>query len=340
MVSYFDQNPIVMAILDSIQIMLAVVSGSRVAPILTSVLVHFTIPVSTFFNMVLFQNQGDNENNYTHRHSPQLLFGSTLILISSILALSPAILTLIYPAFFSAKNVMANRTAWNTILFTMSCIPGAISQIYKEQTLASFAQPVDSNLLNMLLSLFSFAFTFIISPVVFTLQGLADTPSTPEDGSDLKVESWIHQYPSKEVSQNFSDSFQCLIGKLNNNVQIRSYPEEAHCDFAYGLVLLYVFSIIAINYAVDKICNAGAIKIMHRGISAGIILSVIMMVYYQIFVDDEDYGLFPNFYHMSCAVVLVMGSEVFHRVNLEKISFETEYPQVVDLYDRDIEFHS
>ena len=72
---------------------------------------------------------------------------------------------------------------------------------------------------------------------------------------------------------------------------------------------------------------------MHRGISAGIILSVVMMCYYEIFVDDDEYGLFPNFYHISCAAVLVMGSEVFHRVSLEKPSFETEYPPVVDFYD-------
>ena len=76
-------------------------------------------------------------------------------------------------------------------------------------------------------------------------------------------------------------------------------------------MLVYVFSLITINHAIDKICNAGAIKIMHRGISAGIILSVVLMTYYQIFVDDEDYGILPNFYQTACAVVLVIGSLVF-----------------------------
>ena len=330
-----------MAILDSIQLLLAVISGSRVAPILTAVLVHFAIPVSTLMNMCLFpsskNNQGtdSNNNNVSTVLSSQHLFGSTLIFISSILGLSPAIITLIYPTLLSSKNVMANRTAWNTILFSTSCIPAAISQIYKERTFAAFAQPVDSNLLNMLLSLFSFAFTFIISPLVFSLQGLADTPVTPDDESTLKLESWIHQYPSKEITQDFSDALQCFAGTLSDEVQIRGYPEEAHCDFAFGFVLVYVFSLITINHAVDKICNAGAIKIMHRGISAGIIMSVVLMTFYQIFVDDEDYGVFPNVYHVSCAAVLVMGSEVYHRESLGKPSFETEYPPVGDLYDDD-----
>ncbi len=325
---------LVMAVLDSFQMMLAVISGSRVAPILTAVLVHFTIPVSTTLNMIFFPKQGlDGETSNVNRISSQHLFGSTLIFISSMMALSPAVLTLVYPTLFSSKNVMANRTAWNTILFAISCVPAALSQIYKEQTLASFAQPVDSNLLNMFLSLFSCAFMFVISPLVFSLQGLADTPSSPEDSQQLKVESWINQYPSKKISENFSDALHCFTGGLSNEVQIRGYPDEAHCDFAFGFVLVYVFSVITINHAVDKICNAGAIKILHRGISAGITMSVVLMVYYQIFVDDEDYGLFPNFYHVSCSVVLIMGSEVFHRVNLEKPSFETEHPAVGGLYD-------
>jgi len=318
-----------MAIFDTIQLLLAVISGSHVAPMLTAVLVHFTIPASTFMNQCLFPKHEDETGTRTSQH----LFGSTLIFISSILALSPAILTLTYPALFSSENVMANRSAWNTILFATSCIPAAISQIYKERTLAAFAQPVDSTLLNMLLSLFSFAFAFIISPILYALQGLADTPSTPTDGSDLKVQSWIHQYPSQQISKNFADSLQCFTGRLSNEIQIRGYPEQAYCDFAWGFVFVYVFSIITVNHAVDKICNAGAIKIMHRGISAGIILSVVLMMYYQIFVDDQEYGFFPNVYHITCAFVLVIGSEVYHKVNLEKPSFETDYPQVGDLYD-------
>lgn len=333
-----------MAILDSVQLVIAVISGSRVPPVLTAVLVHFTIPVSTFMKDLIYKNNNPQEdhNINSDNHSqaainasltPQHVFGSTLIFISSILAVSPAILTLIYPALFPSKNVMANRSAWNILLFSTSCIPAALSQIYKERTLAEFGQPVDSTLLNMLLSLFSFAFTFLISPLVFPLQGFADIPSTPGDGSMIKIASWINQYPSTEISKNFAQSLQCFTGALTDDVQIRGYPEQAHCDFAFGFVLVYVFSILTINHAVDRICNAGAIKIMHKGISAGIIISVVMMTYYQIFVDDEEYGLLPNFYQVSCAAVLVFGSEVYHRVNLEKPSFETEYKKLNDLYD-------
>jgi hypothetical protein len=86
-----------------------------------------------------------------------------------------------------------------------------------------------------------------------------------------------------------------------------------------------VFSIFAIGSAVGKICNAGAFKIMHRGISAGIILSVVALFFYQVFVDNVEYGFLPIVFHITCAFVLVIGSEVYHRVTLESPSFETRY---------------
>ena len=173
----------VMAVLDSIQLLLVAISGSRVTPILTAVLVHFSILLSTLFNMLFFSDQK---------------FGSTLIFITSMLALAPVVLAIVWSTLSSTRNVMANHSAWNTIIFGRSC--GA-AVIYKEQTQMAFAKPVVQTLLkSMLLSLFSFVFTFLISPLLCPLQGLADTPSLPAlDDLELKVESWIHQYPSKEI---------------------------------------------------------------------------------------------------------------------------------------------
>jgi len=353
-----------MAILDTVQLLLVVISGSHVAPILTAILVHATLPLTTFINHLTGPNgllhgifgspdkvtQPSNEAHDRNAiaadveiepqgpQSRQYIFGSTLIMLSSILALSPAVLTLGGLTFFSSKDVMmANRSAWNTLLFFASFIPGAISQAYKEHTLTAYAQPVDPDLLNCLLSLFSCILALLVSPIFYPLQGFVDTPSTPGDGTDLKVQSWIHQYPSRDVSRNFSDGLQCFAGTLSNEIQIRGYAEEAHCDFAYGFVLLHVFSIIGISYAVGKICNAGAFKIMHRGISAGIILSVVALFYYQVFVDNVEYGVVPNVFHITCAAVLVMGSEIYHRVTLETPSFETQYPIVAGSMDDDDE---
>ena len=59
------------------------------------------------------------------------------------------------------------------------------------------------------------------------------------------------------------------------------------------------------------------------------------MTYNQVFVDDEDYGMlyFQILPDSMCSCLIVIGSEVFHWVSLEIPSFETEYNQVMDLYD-------
>jgi hypothetical protein len=322
-----------MAVLDTVQLLLVVISSSHVAPTLTAIIVHVTIPFTTLITSI-FQSI-ENKALRQDGQETQKLFGVSMIFLSSILAVSPAILTLIYPSHFSKKDIMANRSAWNTLLFFFSFIPGAISQVYKEKTLATYAQPVDPHFLNVLLSLFSFAFSFIVSPVFYPLQGFVNTPSTPESGSDIKVQSWIHMYPTRGISDNFSDGLRCFLGTLSDETQIRGYPEEAHCDFGHALVLLYVASTMIIGYSIGKICSAGAMKILHRGISMGIIVSVVLLFFYQVFVDDVDYGIFPTFYHCTCAGVLVIGSEIYHKVTLETPSFETVYPVIDDLYDED-----
>lgn len=343
-----------MAILDTVQLLLVVISGSHVPPTLTAILVHVTIPMTTYINHLtgprgLFhgvftstktisqaspdQPERVPELNDEKSQSSQLLFGATLIMLSSILAITPAILTLTYPNLIKQTDVMADRSAWNTLLYFVSYIPGAISQTYKERTLEAYAQPVDPDLLNILLSLFSAIFAFLVSPILYPLQGFADLPSPPDTKVDFKPKNWIQQYPSRDVSRNFREGLLCFSGTLSNDIQIRGYPEQAHCDFAYGIVFLHVFSIITISYSVGKICNAGAFKIMHKGISAGIILSVVALFFYQVFVDDVEYGVFPSVFHITCAFVLVMGSEVYHRVTLQTPSFETEYPPVRELYD-------
>jgi len=98
-------------------------------------------------------------------------------------------------------------------------------------------------------------------------------------------------------------------------------------------VFFHVFSIVALHHAIHRICNAGAFKILHRGLSAGIILGVVVMIYYQIFVDNVDYGFLNISYDITCAVVLVMGSEVYHRVSFEEPSFETKYLEIGDGLD-------
>ena len=227
----------VIAVLDTFQNLFAVISGSHVAPILTTILVHFTIPLTSMITSCVepggpcgkHDEDAISSAEVPARQSSQQLFGSSLITLSTLLGLGPALVTLIYPEALPSMSVMADRTAWNTILFVLSCIPGAISQMYKERALMTFAQPVDSNSLNGLLSLFSFAFTLAVCPLVYCLQGLADAPTQPDSVAGINYETWANLYPSKRISNNFSDGLKCFVGLLDDETQRNGYPGKFKC---------------------------------------------------------------------------------------------------------------
>jgi len=98
-------------------------------------------------------------------------------------------------------------------------------------------------------------------------------------------------------------------------------------------VLLHSFSIIAIGVAVDKIVNAGATKVMYRGVSAGIIFSVICLYTYDMQIPAFNYGAAIDSLNLFCLLLLVVGSEVYHRVSPQDATFQTIYPEIHNFYD-------
>ena len=90
----------------------------------------------------------------------------------------------------------------------------------------TFSQPVDSILLNALLSTFSFAFTLAISPLVYNLQGLANVPTFSDKGTGINYDLWANLYPSNRITNNFSDGLKCAAGILDDNTQQNGYPGE------------------------------------------------------------------------------------------------------------------
>ena len=140
---------------------------------------------------------------------------------------------------------------------------------------------------------------------------------------------WLRLYPPSGTSNNFVDGLKCFFGLLDEEDQENKYPEDAECRLTLLLALLYVFSIIAVGVSVDKIVNAGATKVMYRGISAGIIVAVLSMHYYDMHITDFSYGPAVDALNLVCLLLLVLGAEVYHRSSLQESTFETVYPVVM-----------
>ena len=249
------------------------------------------------------------------------VLGSVIITVAVLLALCPAIYSILDPEFFVYADTIPIQTAYNTILFVCSCIPAAASQLYKEHIFLQYKQPVQADFLNFILSIFQLIFVCIMAPLVYTLQGLAAS------------DDWPKLYPSYAFSKNFVEGLQCFIGTLDEDIAKDGYEEEAMCSFSLDLVLLHSFSIIAVGVAVDKIVNAGATKVMYRGVSAGIIFSAIGLYIYDMNIPDFSYGPAIDSLNLICVLLLVVGSEVYHRVSLQDATFETTYPEIENFYD-------
>lgn len=198
-----------------------------------------------------------------------------------------------------------------------SCIPAAAAQLYKEHVFLQSKQPVNAVQLNLLLSIFEFLFASILAPLVFELQGLGARGD------------WAQLYPSSKFGENFADGVRCFFRALPDEDQESKYYDDARCDFALGLAIFHAASVVAVGTAADKLVNAGATKVLYRGLSAGIVVAVLCMHAYDMHIVEFSYGPAIDGLNLACLIILILGSEVYHRVALQDLTFDTVYQPVV-----------
>lgn len=346
--STLNCNYTVMALLDTVHLLLVFLTGYHVPPTNTVILVQFMLPLTALITQFVHpdgfvkrcfagssrQPSGDGQGAVSPGPlegqpipgwgglSLEHIWGCIIITLAVLLALVPAFYSIWDPFFFIYADTIPLQTAYNTILFVSSCVPAAASQIYKEHIFLQYKQPVQADFLNFLLSVFQFIFASIISPLVYALLGFAGG------------ENWPSLYPSSGFSKNVVEGIKCFLGTLDEERALNGYVDEAQCEyFSMGLVMLHSFSIIAVGVAVDKIVNAGATKVMFRGVSAGIVVSVISLYVYDTHSPDFNYGPAIDSLNLVCVLLLTVGSEVYHRVSLQDATFETVYPEVQNFYD-------
>lgn len=181
-------------------------------------------------------------------------------------------------------------------------------------------KPIDASYLNLVLSLLHCIFVLVLLPLVYVLQGI---------GADS---DWAQLYPSSSVSMNFFDGMKCFLGTLDLDEAQSLYPEQAQCRWSLLIVLVHVASIVVVNISVDKIVHAGATEVMHRGISAGIILGVMAMYAYEYLNPVLQYGSILIGLNLVCTCLVIVGSESYHSFGIHDNTFETVYPDFDDLY--------
>ena len=266
-----------MALLDTLHMMLVFIAGYHVAPTLTVILAQSILPLTVFISQVAHPNGyfnkccgrsrisdnnaaslgiyefNDPQNFVNNTRQPateglpiEHYAGSVIIFFAVLLALCPSIYTLIDDEFFTyATTEIPIQTAFNTILFVSSCIPAAVSQLYKEYIFQKYKQPVCPARLNFFLSNFQLLFASVMSPLLYTLLGFAAS------------DDWAELYPSTDLRKNFGQGIKCFFGNLDEEEAKNQFYDEASCDNLLYLVVLYAFSTISVGVAVDKIVNGG-----------------------------------------------------------------------------------
>lgn len=333
----------VMALLDTLHMILVFITGIHVSPTLTVILVQFTLPLTALITQVVHPDgctkylcgcrkwSEANEQNDESGQTPtgwgglyvEHVMGCVIISLAVLLGLCPAIYSIWDPLFFLYADTIPLQTAYNTLLFVSSCIPAAASQLYKEHIFLKHKRPIQADHLNMVLSILQLIFACIMAPLVYNLQGFAAR------------RRWTDLYPSSGITKNIEEGLQCFFGTLDEYQAHNGYEDEALCDYTLGLVLGYSFSIIAVGVAVDKIVNAGATKVMYRGVSAGIVVSSIILYLYDESIPDFSYGPAIDSLNLVCVLLLILGAEVYHRKSLQDATFETEYQTIDDFYDQE-----
>lgn len=343
-----------MAILDTVYLLLAVVSAYHVPAVQTVILVQLTIPLTVCITQCqhYFSSSSDNrslassyDSYHQHQHindgndsyhassrnsdynednnvsslTKQHLVGASIMLLAALLTLSPDLFGLVHPSFV---RFFDSAIAWNSLLFAVACVPAAVSTRFKEGTLMHYRQHVDTRYLNFLISLFQFFIAMLVYPLLYSWQGFGVA-------AEMGDSSREDMYPAEQIPQNFVDGARCFVGTLDEAVQQNAYAEPADCGGIRWWVVVYVVSIMLISVSVDKIVHAGATNVMYRGLSAGLTFSVGALYFYEYRSGRLGrYGELYNVLLLSCTMLLIVGSEVYHRVKLPDTTFETVYPRV------------
>ncbi|KAL7692116.1 putative chloroquine-resistance transporter [Plasmopara halstedii] len=153
-----------------------------------------------------------------------------------------------------SKEFDDREIGWNSLFYFFAAFPGSISMLYKERTIRE--QPVDISYLNAWVSTNQFVAGLLAAPLVFDAQ-------------------FLHL-------DQLSSGFTCLI-------QGKSEIDTDHCYMGFPILLLYVFSNIAVNLLLLQLIRLTSVSTMSGCTLVGFLLSFVVLASYQ--VDPDNFGI-------------------------------------------------
>lgn len=175
-----------MAILDTMQCLLALYAGGRVLAVTQAILVQGTIPCTMLLATLVLRTRFERAQVY----------GAALVLVSVLAGCTrPAV------ADESVENVV------DRALFALSCAFGAMSSVYKRRRL--MLQVIDCTYLNAWLAFFQFACGLALGPLLFALDSLRGVAYGSREIGPSANDDQV--FAHSEVLRNIDEGVRCFF---------------------------------------------------------------------------------------------------------------------------------
>uniref|UniRef100_A0A7S1FT59 Uncharacterized protein n=1 Tax=Corethron hystrix TaxID=216773 RepID=A0A7S1FT59_9STRA len=241
----------------------------------------------------------DDEGRDTQR-----MIGACVIFVSVVVGLISFIL--VYDADSNGTS-----TSIAPLIFTIACIPAAVSTMYKEKVLMEFSQPVDPQFFGFVLSSLQTVLLVILTPLAYSAQGRTFIPD--------------------DTGSNLVDGYKCIFyGVYTSSITAGVYAEEAYCQFSVFIIVGYVLSTLLLSLAIEKLVKLDGSQYIHQGQIAGIVLAAFALQIYDTHQSSEGIG--SDIIFLVSIVISITGLELHNMIPQKKMVYETTYPEPEDLY--------
>ncbi|TMW56470.1 hypothetical protein Poli38472_006480 [Pythium oligandrum] len=260
----------VMGILDLLYAMMLFIAGGNTEPMQTLLLMQASIPLTACLSAVFYRTS----------YSRVQLLGNFVMAAGLVVAFLPSLND------FNSDNFEDREVAWNTLVYLLAAVPGALSMLYKERAIRD--QPMDMIYLNAWVTVYQFIVGLMVAPVVF-------------DADVLHLEQKM-------------SGLECLINGKNE-------VETDHCELGIAILLIFIFSNVLINFLLLQVLRLTSVSVMNVTTILGFVASFVVLAWYELDPDDFGVRILRNWFSST---TLVLDFIAFVAIVVGKILYQWE----------------